>query len=157
MRLTLPDVAATEAVGQALAEAIPMAACIYLRGPLGAGKTALVRALLRGLGYSGVVKSPTYSLMELYQVAGRMIIHLDLYRLADPVEIETLGLRDYATPATCWLVEWPERGTGGLPPADLVVELCLLGRGRELRFNGISATGQEIIRQLQKGAIALCS
>lgn len=122
-RFTLPDEAATEAFAAALAAKAPVPARIYLHGDLGVGKTALVRAYLRALGFQGAVRSPSYTLVEPYEMADRAVIHMDLYRLADPEELEFLGLRDYLESATQWLVEWPERGLGFLPEADLVLNI----------------------------------
>ncbi|MEA3638594.1 MAG: tRNA (adenosine(37)-N6)-threonylcarbamoyltransferase complex ATPase subunit type 1 TsaE [Lamprobacter sp.] len=92
---------------------------VYLRGDLGAGKTTLVRGLLRGLGYQGAVRSPTYTLIEPYEAVDPPVVHLDLYRLADPEELDYLGLRDLLERSALILIEWPERGAGALPPADL--------------------------------------
>lgn len=131
--LHLPDAAATERLGRALAAALRAArggAAIGLEGELGAGKTTLARALIRALGHEGPVVSPTYTLLEPYPVAGRMLYHLDLYRLADPGELEYLGVRDW-DPARDWLlVEWPEQGAGYLPPLALEVRLGYAGHAR---------------------------
>ena len=93
----------------------PASLIVYLKGDLGAGKTTLVRGFLRGLGYKGTVKSPTYTLIEPYRIAGKSICHLDLYRLADAEELEYLGVRDLLQEETVLLIEWPERGEGVLP------------------------------------------
>lgn len=136
--LFLEDAAATERAGERLAGCAGFARVwqVHLRGDLGAGKTTLVRGLLRGLGHSGTVRSPTYTLVEPYALSDRTALHLDLYRLADPEELEYLGLREQFGPGTLWLVEWPERGTGWLPAPDLVLTLFSEGEGRRLLLAG---------------------
>lgn len=121
----LADDAATEALGARLALALQEEAggVVYLNGTLGAGKTTLARGWLRALGVSGSIRSPTYTLIEPYTVAGRELLHLDLYRLKSPDELDGLGLDDYAPTRCWWLVEWPECGLGRLPPASLIVDL----------------------------------
>ena len=109
---------------------------IYLCGPLGAGKTTLVRALLRALGVSGSVRSPTYTLLEPYETPAARVIHLDLYRLTGPDELEPLGLDAYPPETHWWLIEWPERGGERLPAPTVTVELALLPVGRQLRLSG---------------------
>jgi tRNA threonylcarbamoyladenosine biosynthesis protein TsaE len=125
--LVLPGEAASEALGTALAQALPTrptaALVLALEGELGAGKTTVARALLRALGETGPVRSPSYTLLEPYELAGWRVRHLDLYRLVDPEEVQALGLREELQPGTLWLVEWPERGAGQLPPADLWLRL----------------------------------
>lgn len=129
----LADAHATESLGAALAATRPSPAVVHLHGDLGAGKSTLARALLRALGVQGAIRSPTYTLVERYPLAeGGEAWHLDLYRIADAGELEFLGL-DGAEP-TLWLVEWPERGAGALPVADLRVELALDGEGRRVRL-----------------------
>lgn len=108
---------------------------VYLRGDLGAGKTTLVRGLLRGLGYQGAVRSPTYTLIEPYDDVEPPVVHLDLYRLADPEELDYLGLRDLLERPGLILIEWPERGAGALPPADLEVMIEHAGEHRQIRLN----------------------
>jgi tRNA threonylcarbamoyladenosine biosynthesis protein TsaE len=113
----------TEALGASLLGGAlpPGAPCrvITLSGDLGAGKSTFARGALRSLGARGPIKSPSYTLMETYELAGLTALHLDLYRLRDPEELENLGLDDYHRPGHLWLIEWPERGAGRLPPADL--------------------------------------
>ena len=113
----LDSAAATEALGARLAHVLTPGCILYLRGDLGAGKTTLVRGLLHGLGYPGIVKSPTYTLVEPYAIGKWRLFHWDLYRLADPEELEYLGLREQLDGETALLIEWPERGPGELPPA----------------------------------------
>lgn len=140
--IDLPDAAATEALGRALAAARPVRAHLALEGDLGAGKSTLARALLRALGVSGSIRSPTYSLIERYPLAdGGEAAHLDLYRLADAGELDVLGLDELEASASLWLVEWPERGGRQLPPADLAVALQVEGEGRRARLQALSPAG----------------
>ncbi|MCC2655550.1 MAG: tsaE [Panacagrimonas sp.] len=131
-RVELADEAATLALGARIGRSLCTAGggVVYLRGDLGAGKTTLARGLLRAAGVEGTLRSPTYTLMEPYAAGGQSFLHLDLYRLADPAEVEQLGLRDYPVETTVWLVEWPEKGAGFLPPANLEVRLAIDGAGR---------------------------
>ncbi|HEY4555006.1 MAG TPA: tRNA (adenosine(37)-N6)-threonylcarbamoyltransferase complex ATPase subunit type 1 TsaE [Lysobacter sp.] len=128
MKIVLPDAAATDALGAALALTRPTPAVVHLVGDLGAGKSTLARALLRALGVQGTIRSPTYTLVERYPVDGGEALHLDLYRIGDPGELDFLGLD--AADACLWLVEWPERGAGALPPVDLRIDLAIEGDGR---------------------------
>ena len=127
--IVLPDEQATLAFGQSLAQENPQG-LFFLRGSLGVGKTTLVRGYLRGLGYEGLVKSPTYTLIEPYNVAGLAIAHLDLYRIENPLELEFLGLEDTLADSDVVFVEWPERGEGLLPEPDWQIKLNLHGEGR---------------------------
>lgn len=112
---------ALQQYGEQLGTQLTLPNVIYLRGDLGAGKTTLVRGILHGLGYSGKVKSPTYTLVESYQIAEQTIYHFDLYRLNDPEELEHMGFRDYLQQPAIILIEWPEKAVGFLPPPDLEI------------------------------------
>lgn len=121
---------------------------IYLSGELGAGKTTLVRGMLRGLGHQGAVKSPTFTLVEPYDVAGHTIYHFDLYRINSPMELVSAGLEDYLAPQAICLVEWPERGAGVLPEPDIELKLDLRDQDRLLNLNAKTARGEEILAAL---------
>ncbi|MHB8446528.1 MAG: tRNA (adenosine(37)-N6)-threonylcarbamoyltransferase complex ATPase subunit type 1 TsaE [Rudaea sp.] len=118
-------------LARALAPRVRAGGSIHLAGPLGAGKTTFARALLRALGAGERVKSPTYTLIETYTLAGLTVQHLDLYRIAAAEELEWLGLRDLADGQVLWLIEWPERGIGAIPEPDLVVQLSHAKDGRD--------------------------
>ena len=132
MKQFVPDEPAMQEIGRQLARTAGRAGVIYLEGDLGTGKTTLVRSLLRGLGHAGPVRSPTYTLVEPYPLVDLTVYHLDLYRLADPEELEWLGIRDLDTGTDLLLVEWPDHGAGLLPPPDLVISLQYQGSGRLL-------------------------
>lgn len=149
MILTANSESEQEAIGATLARAVPPACVIYLEGDLGTGKTTLVRGFMRGLGHQGAVKSPTYTLIEPYELNDRRYFHFDLYRLADPGELEYLGIRDLLAGDAVLLVEWPDRGEGELPPADLVIRINYQGTGRELQFLATSEIGEELIQNLR--------
>ena len=144
----LPDEAATAALATRLAGALASGLVLYLHGPLGTGKTSFARALLTALGVGERVKSPTYTLVEGYMTRDRPAWHLDLYRIADPAELEWLGLDALADPAALVLVEWPERGAGALPAADLELRLDYAGSGRQARWRAFSARGRRLLDQL---------
>jgi tRNA threonylcarbamoyladenosine biosynthesis protein TsaE len=146
MHVFLADDEATGALGQALARTRPASAVVHLQGDLGAGKSTLARALLRTLGVTGAIRSPTYTLVERYPVEGGEAWHLDLYRIGDAGELEFLGLDEGA--AVLWLVEWPERGAAALPPADLHVMLAVEGTGRSARLEGVSPVGAHWLARL---------
>ena len=127
LSLRLADEAATTALGAAAARCLPAAAqpfVVELAGDLGAGKTTFARGLLRELGVSGQIRSPSYALLETYEAGGWQVLHLDLYRLLDPEELENLGVRDYHDGRCLWLVEWPGKGEGYLPRADARLEFA---------------------------------
>lgn len=137
------------ALGARLAQACGHSgAIIFLHGELGAGKTTLVRGFLRGLGHAGKVKSPTYTLVEPYEIDQRPIYHFDLYRLAGPQELEYIGIRDFLERNAIFLVEWPERGAHYLPPPDIEVKIDYAGSERLVRFEAKTATGKNTVEQL---------
>ena len=147
----LPDEAATAALAARVASALDDDGMVlYLHGPLGAGKTSFARALLTALGVGERVKSPTYSLVEGYMARDRPAWHLDLYRIADPGELEWLGLDALADPAALVLVEWPERGAGALPAADLELQLDYAGQGRQASLHVFTARGERLQARLAK-------
>lgn len=149
---TLADEDATVAFGQTLAKMIdahidgPLA--IYLNGDLGAGKTTLTRGIVTGFGHQGRVKSPTYTLVEPYELEQRTIYHFDLYRLGDPEELEFMGIRDYFADNAICVIEWPQQGEGFLPIADISVDLLYLEHYRQITLNSYSSNGDALIKHL---------
>jgi tRNA threonylcarbamoyladenosine biosynthesis protein TsaE len=142
------DESAMGAIAARLAPAARGGGVIYLEGDLGAGKTSFVRALLNALGAGERIKSPTYSLVESYRIGDLEAHHLDLYRIADAGELEWLGLADLWTPASLVLVEWPERGGGSLPRADLVLRIRHAGDRREIAARSETALGDRWLAAL---------
>jgi tRNA threonylcarbamoyladenosine biosynthesis protein TsaE len=138
----------TERLGAALASQLRAGLVLFLHGELGTGKTTLVRGVLRGLGYTGAVKSPTYTLVEPYQMGGLAIYHFDLYRLNDPEELEFLGMRDYLEGKGVCLVEWAERGAGVLPVPDVDIAIERQEVGRVVRFTSRTENGAMLLRGL---------
>lgn len=140
----LADAQATQAFGARLAHALQTHArglVMALEGELGAGKTALARATIMALGHDGVVVSPTYTLLESYAVGGRQMHHLDLYRLADPEELEFVGLRELDAQHDWFMIEWPERGVGHVPRIDVSVTLAYAGSARTVALQAHTAAG----------------
>lgn len=137
-----------EHIGARFAAALEPGTMIYLSGPLGAGKTTLVRGLLRALGWTGTVKSPTYTLVESYSLGAFHLHHFDLYRLGDPEELEFIGLRDFLDGHAICLVEWAEQGASVLPEADLVVDINLIELGRVVRCSPRTRLGYRLLERL---------
>ena len=143
----LADAEATVALGLRLGEAFAGKGIVYLQGDLGAGKTTLTRGILQAYGHAGPVKSPTYTLVEPYELGPITVYHFDLYRLLDPEELELMGYRDYFRDDALTLVEWPIRGEPLLPQPDWVVALSVpeQGEGRRVTISSLSARAAEIL------------
>jgi tRNA threonylcarbamoyladenosine biosynthesis protein TsaE len=141
----------TEELGARLARARPDGgelAVVFLTGELGAGKTTLVRGFLHAQGVTGAVRSPTYTLVELYRLEELTVVHADLYRLRAPEELDALGLREWAQDAYLWFIEWPERGRGHLPPPDLSLSFRVLSDAHAIDLQAHSAFGERWMREL---------
>ncbi len=144
MEIEIPNEQEMEQLGARLAELFSAPLLVFLHGDLGMGKTTLARGLIRALGHSGNVKSPTYTLVEPYELASGTLYHFDLYRLCDPEELEFMGVRDYLSQSIA-LVEWPEQGAGMLPEADLELEIVdSKSGGRVITFRGKPSLMQQI-------------
>lgn len=149
MQITLADEAETLALGKRIGLLCPQQQfTIHLLGDLGAGKTTFSRGLLRGLGHEGHVKSPTYTLVEHYQLNGRAVFHFDLYRLSDPEELLYLGLDDYLAEKALCLIEWPQQGQGYLPEPDLTIHFSYKQQGRDAIISAHSALGEQLYKNL---------
>jgi tRNA threonylcarbamoyladenosine biosynthesis protein TsaE len=153
VRLRAANAAETRALGARLAAALldadePGALIIGLIGDLGAGKTTLVGGLLAALGHDGAVRSPTYTLIEPYQLGGRDVNHCDLYRLRHPSELDDLGLRELLAPRSLLLVEWPERAEGRLGNPDISLQLGYLDDGRTVDISAASEAGRRVLSRL---------
>ena len=144
----IPNTAEMELIGGAIAKQCPPGARLFLQGQLGAGKTTLVRGFLRELGYQGIVKSPTYTLVEPYFLPGITIYHFDLYRLNNPAELEAIGLRDYYDPAVICLIEWPEKASELLGNPDVDIKIEHHPAGRMVYFAAQSPAGKTAIQSL---------
>jgi tRNA threonylcarbamoyladenosine biosynthesis protein TsaE len=150
LAINLPDESATLVFAARLAKVLQPGMVIYLRGDLGAGKTTLVRAVLNALGYQGRVKSPTYTLLEQYAVAGVNLRHFDLYRFRDAGEWVSAGFNDEFDGINICLVEWPEQAAGLIPPADIEIFFEILPDGRNMSLHARTDTGRECLNSLEK-------
>jgi len=146
---SLPDEEATNALGADLAQVMEPGLVVYLSGDLGAGKTALTRAVLRGLGYDGKVKSPTYTLVEHYVVSRLDLYHFDLYRFGDPREWLDAGFHEYFNAESACFVEWPEKAAGLLPPPDVRISLEIQGSGRRADMSAETEKGEQCLERLR--------
>lgn len=149
MTRLLPDEDATSALGADLAQVLEPGLVVYLSGDLGAGKTALTRAVLRGLGYGGKVKSPTYTLVEHYVVSRLNLYHFDLYRFGDPREWLDAGFHEYFNADSACFVEWPEKAASLLPPPDLRISLEIQGSGRRADIEAETEKGEQCLERLR--------
>lgn len=148
----LSDEAATRRFAARVAAAMDEGAVFHLRGELGAGKSSFARALLQALGVAGRIKSPTYSLVEQYPLERGQAWHLDLYRIADPDELQWLGLDALGEPGAVVLIEWPERGQGAIPSPDVELALAYAGSGRCARLQACSDRGARLLERLDADA-----
>ncbi len=149
----LPDEAATIAIGSGLAQVLKsmdkqQALVVYLNGDLGAGKTTLTRGFVRGMGHEGNVKSPTYTIVEPYQLAPWRVFHFDLYRLADAEELEYVGIGDYFNDDCCCFIAWQEKGAGLLAKADLIINMAYQDEQRIITLQADSEHGEQVIESL---------
>lgn len=149
LRAHLTDESATQTLGAQLAGVVRPGLTVHLRGDLGAGKTTLVRALLRAMGYQGKVKSPTYTLVELYKLSNLCFYHFDFYRFSEPDEWIDAGFRDYFGSEAVCFVEWPEKAGGLLPPPDLEIRLAPEGAGRRVEIHATTVKGRECLSALR--------
>ncbi len=140
---------ATESLASQIAKRCTQHTVVYLSGDLGAGKTSFSRGFIRGLGFDGRVKSPTYTLVEPYEISNWRVFHFDLYRLADPEELEFMGIRDYFEPDCLCLVEWPDKGAQLLASADLAINIEFEDQGRRITLQALTQNGRHLINELQ--------
>jgi tRNA threonylcarbamoyladenosine biosynthesis protein TsaE len=148
----LADEVATIAMGKRLAELVKselqQGITVYLNGDLGAGKTTLTRGFVQGMGHVGNVKSPTYTLVEPYDLGEWQVYHFDLYRLADPEELEYMGIRDYFSERSCSFIEWPEKGSGMIAAPDMVIDLAYSGEQRSMTVQADTVIGKKLLLAL---------
>ena len=150
LQIFLKDSAETEWLGVLLWQVLPEKCLVFLSGDLGAGKTTLIRGLLRAAGHSGVVRSPTYSLVEEYRLAERNVFHFDLYRLKDPEELEWMGMSDYLNQSSLCCIEWPQMGDGFLPKADVTIDIAVQADARLIEINILAPEVKNKLQDLWK-------
>lgn len=150
LQVELLDVDATQDLARKLAKASFAGLVIYLHGDLGAGKTTFTRALLQGLGYTGNAKSPTFTLVETYTIDDLKVNHFDLYRLTDPSELDFIGFRDYVTDKALTIIEWPARGAGSIPEADLEITLEIVDQHRMCMLQANTEQAATILQNCNK-------
>jgi len=159
LKYFLADEAATIAIGNNLAKVlqwqhdqqqVQQALVVFLNGDLGAGKTTLTRGFVRGMGHQGNVKSPTYTLVEPYELPPWQVYHFDLYRLSDPEELEYMGIRDYFIDNCCCFIEWPEKGAGLLANADIIINMVYNDEQRIIDLHADSKRGQAVLQQFEQ-------
>ncbi|WP_143870334.1 tRNA (adenosine(37)-N6)-threonylcarbamoyltransferase complex ATPase subunit type 1 TsaE [Catenovulum sediminis] len=146
--IELTDAEKTVQFGRKLSTAVEAPLVIYLEGDLGAGKTTFSRGLIQGLGFSGNVKSPTYTLVEPYELHNLNVYHFDLYRLADPQELDFIGIEEYFSENNIVIIEWPEKGAGWLAQADLMVNMYHKAEQRSLKIEAKTALGTRVVEKL---------
>ena len=146
----LPAEADTLALGAEIAPCLKGGMVVYLRGELGAGKTTLARGILRALGHTGRVKSPSYALVEPYTISRLYLYHFDFYRFTKPTELEEAGFREYFNSDSVCLVEWPEKAAGIVPPADIRITITAQGSGRQLEIDADTEAGRRCLKRLSQ-------
>lgn len=148
MKRQIPDVESMEQLGYVLAQGLRPGMQLHLIGDLGAGKTTLVRGILRGLGYDGTVKSPTYTLVESYTLPPLSIYHFDFYRVKHPGEVEAIGFRDYCADGAICLIEWPELAGSTIGKPDVLIRFTFVTSGRELEIEALSERAKLLISKI---------
>ena len=148
VNLSIPTEEAMREWGGKLALLSAPPLCFFLYGELGTGKTTFVRGFLQGLGYTGKVKSPSYNLVESYEMTKKSIFHFDFYRIQDSRELDFIGIQDDWQPEAIFLIEWPEKGVQLLPPVDLACYFEFAGNGRKLRLEAKSEQGEKVVSML---------
>ena len=147
-QLMFPEESDLERFANKFSHNVPLPLVIWLEGDLGAGKTAFARGLIHALGYKGRVKSPTYGLLEHYQLESLQVLHMDLYRISDPGELEFLGVEDLLDDRTILLIEWPDKGGSWLPESDFVFRFAYAGEGRDLNWRACNDRVQTFAKKL---------
>ncbi len=150
MQIFLKDSSETELLGALLWRVLPEKCLVFLSGDLGAGKTTLIRGLLRAAGHNGVVRSPTYSLVEEYRLGERNVFHFDLYRLKEPEELEWMGMSDYLNQSSLCCIEWPQMGLGFLPNADVTIDIAVQADARLIEINILATEVKNKLEDLWK-------